>query len=137
MPVQQRASRPLVLLQLQEALTFVACAVLSQNKRSEYCAPLTSFDWNQKDLNIIGTTSIDTTCTVWDLEVRAVPTVCFDCPRPSLADSHLLPFDRQAQKARTQLIAHDKSVFDIAWGRHKDEFATVGADGSIRMFDLR
>lgn len=28
-------------------------------------------------------------------------------------------------------------VYDIAWARSKDIFATVGADGSLRMFDLR
>lgn len=54
----------------------------------------------------------------------------------------------------TQLIAHDKEVFDIAfqgWLREvgvmsrvfmagsqgPDKFASVGADGSLRMFDLR
>ena len=39
---------------------------------------------------------------------------------------------------RTQLIAHDKEVYDIAFSSgNKDVFATVGADGSLRMFDLR
>lgn len=82
----------------------------AQNKTSEYCAPLTSFDWNESDPNIIGTSSIDTTCTIWDLTT---------------------------QKARTQLIAHDREVFDLAFARGKDVFASVGADGSVRMFDLR
>ena len=36
---------------------------LNNNKNSEYCAPLTAFDWNDADPNIIGTASIDTTCT--------------------------------------------------------------------------
>ncbi len=40
-----------------------------QNKNSEFCAPLTSFDWNETDLNRLGTSSIDTTCTIWDIEV--------------------------------------------------------------------
>eukprot|EP00957_Ditylum_brightwellii_P127373 9712521-Ditylum_brightwellii.AAC.1 len=52
-----------------------------QNKNSEYCAPLTSFDWNETDPNIVGTSSIDTTCTIWDVTT---------------------------QTARTQLIAHDR-----------------------------
>jgi len=82
----------------------------NQNKNSEYCAPLTSFDWNETDPTIIGTSSIDTTCTIWDIETGA---------------------------AKTQLIAHDKEVFDIAFARGKDVFASVGADGSVRMFDLR
>ncbi|VDO97496.1 unnamed protein product [Schistosoma mattheei] len=44
--------------------------LLNNNKNSDYCAPLTSFDWNEVDPNIIGTSSIDTTCTIWALEVR-------------------------------------------------------------------
>lgn len=94
-------------------MSFVKCAkecLLNNNKTSEYCAPLTSFDWNETDTNIIGTSSIDTTCTIWDIET---------------------------QTARTQLIAHDREVFDLAFARGKDVFASVGADGSVRMFDLR
>jgi DDB1- and CUL4-associated factor 7 len=38
----------------------------------------------------------------------------------------------------TQLIAHDKEVYDVAWSpSSRDVFASVGADGSVRMFDLR
>jgi len=85
--------------------------LLNNNKNSEFCAPLTSFDWNMTNPNIIGTSSIDTTCTIWDIE------------RP--------------QSALTQLIAHDKEVYDIAFARGTDLFASVGADGSVRMFDLR
>lgn len=85
-------------------------AWLNNNKNAEYCAPITSFDWNILDTNIIGTSSIDTTCTIWDINQKRV---------------------------KTQLIAHDKEVYDIAWARSKDVFATVGADGSVRMFDLR
>jgi hypothetical protein len=40
-----------------------------QNKNSEFCAPLTSFDWNETDPKRLGTSSIDTTCTIWDIEV--------------------------------------------------------------------
>jgi hypothetical protein len=36
----------------------------------------------------------------------------------------------------TQLIAHDREVYDIAWGGLAI-FATVSADGSVRVFDLR
>ena len=45
---------------------FVYCL---QNKNSDFCAPLTSFDWNEVDPNLLGTSSIDTTCTIWGLEV--------------------------------------------------------------------
>ena len=82
----------------------------NNNKNSEYCAPVTSFDWNTADPTMIGTSSIDTTCTIWDIN---------------------------AGKVKTQLIAHDKEVYDIAWTLDRDIFATVGADGSLRMFDLR
>ena len=34
------------------------------------------------------------------------------------------------------MIAHDKEVYDIAWGG-LGVFATVSADGSVRVFDLR
>ena len=37
----------------------------------------------------------------------------------------------------TQLIAHDQEVFDITFGRSKDVFVSVSADGSVRMFDTR
>ena len=83
---------------------------LDNNQKSEFCAPLTAFDWNETAANIIGTASIDTTCTIWDLNT---------------------------QVATTQLIAHDKEVYDIAFARGTDVFASVGADGSLRLFDLR
>ena len=44
---------------------------------------------------------------------------------------------REVPAAKTQLIAHDKEVYDIAFARGKDIFASVGADGSVRLFDLR
>ena len=84
--------------------------VLNNNKQQEYCAPLTSFDWDETDPSLVGTCSIDTTCTMWDI-------------------STMTP--------KTQLIAHDKEVYDIAFAAGKDIFGTVGADGSLRLFDLR
>uniref|UniRef100_A0A2P2IKM6 TTG1 Ttg1-like protein n=1 Tax=Rhizophora mucronata TaxID=61149 RepID=A0A2P2IKM6_RHIMU len=84
-------------------------SVLNNSKTSEFCAPLTSFDWNEVEPKRIGTCSIDTTCTIWDIEKGVV---------------------------ETQLIAHDKEVYDIAWGEAK-VFASVSADGSVRIFDLR
>ncbi|XP_078442538.1 transducin/WD40 repeat-like superfamily protein [Wolffia australiana] len=78
-------------------------------KSSEFSAPLTSFDWNDAEPRRIGTCSIDRTCAIWDAE-RGV--------------------------AETRLIVHDKEVYDIAWGQ-AGVFATVSADGSVRVFDLR
>lgn len=88
-----------------------ALALLSNSKSPEYTAPLTSLDWNTLSPSLIITSSIDTTCTIWDI--------------PSLT-------------AKTQLIAHDKEVFDVRFCAHSaDVFVSCGADGSVRMFDLR
>ncbi|KAL9183993.1 hypothetical protein ACHAXT_002079 [Thalassiosira profunda] len=84
--------------------------LINNNRNSEYCSPLTSFDWNEVDPSMIVTSSIDTTCTVWDINTQAV---------------------------KTQVIAHDKEVFDLAFNKGTDVFASVGADGSVRLFDLR
>jgi len=84
-------------------------ATLNNNKASEFCAPLTSFDWNAAEPKRLATSSIDTTCTIWDIEKGVVD---------------------------TQLIAHDREVYDIAWGG-VGVFASVSADGSVRVFDLR
>lgn len=84
-------------------------SLLNNNRNSEFSGPLTSFDWNEAEPRRIGTSSIDTTCTIWDIEKEMVD---------------------------TQLIAHDKEVYDIAWGG-VGVFASVSADGSVRVFDLR
>lgn len=84
--------------------------LINNNRNSEYCSPLTSMDWNEYDPSMIITSSIDTTCTLWDIHTQAV---------------------------KTQVIAHDKEVFDLAFSRGTDIFASVGADGSVRLFDLR
>lgn len=47
--------------------------VLNNNKHAEYCAPITSFDWNVVDTSMIVSSSIDTTCTIWDIHVRILP----------------------------------------------------------------
>jgi len=74
-------------------------------------APLTSFSWNTISPSLVVTSSIDTTCTVWDIS---------------------------ANSAVTQLIAHDREVYDVAWvPGSTDSFVSVGADGSLRAFDLR
>ena len=40
--------------------------------------------------------------------------------------------------AKTQLIAHDKEVYDVRFcAGSVDVFVSCGADGSVRMFDLR
>lgn len=86
-------------------------ALLSNSKSPEHTAPITSLDWNVVQPSLIITSSIDTTCTIWDI--------------PTLT-------------AKTQLIAHDKEVFDVRFCANSvDVFVSCGADGSVRMFDLR
>ena len=80
------------------------------NVKSKYCGPLTSFDWNTANDSLLGTASVDTTCTIWDLNKQSI---------------------------KTQLIAHDKEVFDIQFGKEENIFISGGADGSVRYFDLR
>lgn len=86
-------------------------AVLSTSTSSEHSAPLTSLDWNIPSPNLIITSSVDTTCTVWDILT-------------------LTPKQR--------FIAHDKAVFDVRFcGGSTNNFCTCGADGSVRYYDLR
>ncbi|KAK4241172.1 WD40-repeat-containing domain protein [Achaetomium macrosporum] len=86
-------------------------ALLSNSKTPDHTAPLTSLDWNTVNPSLIITSSIDTTCTIWDI--------------PSLT-------------AKTQLIAHDKEVYDVRFcAQSVDVFVSCGQDGSVRMFDLR
>lgn len=86
-------------------------ALLSNSKSPEHTAPITSLDWNVVSPSLIITSSIDTTCTIWDI--------------PTLT-------------AKTQLIAHDKEVYDVRFcASSVDVFVSCGADGSVRMFDLR
>ena len=80
------------------------------NLKSKYCGPLTSFDWNMVNDSILGTASLDNTCTIWDLNKQSI---------------------------KTQLIAHDKEVFDIQFRNDENIFISGGADGSVRLFDLR
>lgn len=95
----------------QPAQKLLPLALLSNSKTPEHTAPLTSLDWNTLSPKLIITSSIDTTCTIWDI--------------PTLT-------------AKTQLIAHDKEVFDVRFcAGSVDVFVSCGADGSVRMFDLR
>jgi len=101
-PANQRDAPPVKLSPL---------ALLSNSKSPEHTAPITSLDWNTISPSLIITSSIDTTCTIWDI--------------PTLT-------------AKTQLIAHDKEVYDVRFCANSvDVFVSCGADGSVRMFDLR
>lgn len=79
---------------------------------SSISAPITSFDWSHVNSAMVVTSSIDTTCTIWDLNTQSVT---------------------------TQLIAHDKEVFDVSFipNGTTNQFVSVSADGSARLFDVR
>jgi len=85
-------------------------SLLNNHKNTPFCAPLTSFDWNEKEPSLLGTSSIDTTCTIWNVTTG---------------------------QSVASLIAHDSEVFDIAFSSHPSIFGSVGNDGSVRLFDLR
>lgn len=90
------------------------------------CPPVTSFDWNKLDNNILITSSVDTTCTVWDLN-RSLSTT-----------DHATNKKSNSASVKTQLIAHDSEVFDVKFLHDTTNlFASVGNDGSMRVFDLR
>lgn len=74
-------------------------------------APITSLSWCPSDPTLLVTASYDTTCTIWNVETGTI---------------------------KTQLIAHDKEVFDVAFAPNRsDTFVSVGAEGSLRLFDTR
>ncbi|SMN21555.1 similar to Saccharomyces cerevisiae YPL247C Putative protein of unknown function [Maudiozyma saulgeensis] len=84
----------------------------STNKILGGLPPITSFDWNPIETNLIISCSIDTTCIVWDLN--------------------------SSNFVKTQLIAHDSEVYDVRFLTKSTQiFASCGGDGSVRIFDLR
>ena len=100
----------------------IECELMEQSK-STNPPPVTSFSWNAVSPKSIVTCSSDTTATLWDINTS---------------------------QALTQLIAHDRAVYDLwvdrkprglmtrSWlPQSSDIFVSVGADGSLRAFDLR
>lgn len=76
----------------------------------DFSEPVTSFDWNVDKPNMVAATSTDTTICVWDI---------------------------LQQQLLVQLIAHDRPVYDCSFAPGESVFASCGADGSVRVFDLR
>ena len=75
-----------------------------------YCGPISACDWSRSNNSIVGVSSLDTTCSILDLNKL---------------------------QARYMIIAHDKEVYDISLGQDEFTFMSTGADGSIRLFDSR
>ncbi|CUS23122.1 LAQU0S08e02608g1_1 [Lachancea quebecensis] len=102
---------------LQEQLNLSFCRYNKSGNQGSVSAlgqlpPVSSFHWNPVDPNLIISSSIDTTCTVWDLQAT--------------------------NYVKTQLIAHDSEVFDVKFLTQSTQlFASCGGDGSVRVFDLR
>ena len=71
---------------------------------------MTSCDWSRANKAIIGVSSVDQTCSIWDLN--------------KLEEKYMI-------------IAHDKEVYDISLGQDEFIFMSTGADGSVRLFDSR
>ena len=72
---------------------------------------MTAFDWNQFNTQIIGATTLDSICTIWDIDV---------------------------QQPVSKVHCHPSEVYDISFSNSSmDVFSTCGKDGSIRLFDMR
>ena len=82
-------------------------ALLSTYASPEHFAPPSSLDWNVRSPNLIITSSVDTTCTVWDILALA-------------------------PKQRLIAVFDVRFCCDSL-----DNFCTCGADGRVRHFDLR
>ena len=80
------------------------------NSKNGVEAPITSFDWSERRLDTIIACSIDTTCSIWDI---------------------------QCQTLVRRFIAHEKQVFDISISHCPKIFATVSSDRTLRQFDSR
>lgn len=92
--------------------SFFPSRVSSDDKLLGELPPVTSFHWNPIDTNMLVSSSIDTTCIVWDLQ--------------------------STNYVKTQLIAHDSEVYDVRFlTKSIHLFASCGGDGSVRVFDLR
>lgn len=76
----------------------------------EFSNPISSFDWNRNDPTKIAVSSVDSTVTILDIN---------------------------QQQLTTQIIAHDKAVFDVSFAPNGFTFASCGEDGSVRTFDVR
>ena len=80
------------------------------NKEFEYNAPLTSLSWKNQDSSLIGVSSLDSTVSINDINKEIEV---------------------------NNLISNDKECYQINFVEATSHFYTCGADGCIRLFDLR
>ncbi|MFO0117586.1 MAG: hypothetical protein ACK521_08225 [bacterium] len=76
----------------------------------EFSNPISAFDWNRVDPTKIAVSSVDSTVTILDIN---------------------------QQSLTTQIIAHDKAVYDVSFAPNDSMFASCGEDGSVRIFDIK
>ncbi|RHY59312.1 hypothetical protein DYB34_003413 [Aphanomyces astaci] len=105
-------------------------ATLSKNRVHRNSSPLTSADWSVADPNILGACSLDTTICIWDLNVRT---------KPKIHRSHRNTRSsmQNTKVPKREIVAHDAEVYDMAFSTGTNVFASVGGDGTLRVFDLR
>ena len=84
-------------------------AILLRNEQ-EFSNPISAFDWNRVDPTKIAVSSVDSTVTILDIN---------------------------QQSLTTQIIAHDKAVYDVSFAPNDSMFASCGEDGSVRIFDIK
>lgn len=112
--------------------------LLNNDKGKKHCDPLTSFDWNDIDPSIIITASVDTTVAIWDIEVGKQVDSLMTSPEKSA--SQISENAVTNCNLKTKLYLHEQEVYDVSFSRSgsgKDVFASAGADGCVRLFDLR
>lgn len=88
----------------------VTSPLFPHQENKDYNGALTSFDWSSKDPSTLGTSSIDKTCTIWDINRSQI---------------------------KKQILAHNNEVNDIAFAQDPNIFVTASTDCSVRKFDLR
>ncbi len=76
----------------------------------EFSNPISSFDWNRVDPTKIAVSSSNRTVTILDIN---------------------------QQSLTTQIIAHDKAVYDVSFAPNDCMLASCSEDGSVRIFDIK
>lgn len=97
------------LFRVDDAATSLA-AEFRNTRVPEIAGPYTSCDWSSAQPELVCCSSVDSTCTIWDLH---------------------------AQKKNRQVIVHEREVLDVCFARGPFQFATVGADCTLNLFDTR
>uniref|UniRef100_A0A915M106 Uncharacterized protein n=1 Tax=Meloidogyne javanica TaxID=6303 RepID=A0A915M106_MELJA len=109
---------------------------LDNNRSSEYCAPLTSADWNEIDVSLIATSSIDTTCTIWQIETgQAITTT-----ERAIEGNELMEVFEYLRHMEYSTIVFEepsrKPLLRLAWNKQDHNFLATFAQNSNEIFIL-